>query len=61
MQEIEPGKSKARGEVLRQRESGHGLETTENTGNGSLLLGSPWEESCKSFRSGMAVEGCGHP
>jgi hypothetical protein len=29
MQEIEPKKSQARGEVLRRRESGHVLETTK--------------------------------
>jgi hypothetical protein len=59
MQEIEPRRSKASGEVLRQRESGHGLEDHENADSGSMLLGSPWEESCKSFRFGMAREGEG--
>jgi hypothetical protein len=28
-------------------------------GNSSLRLGALWEESCKSFRSGMAMEGKG--
>jgi hypothetical protein len=32
-----------------------------NVGNGSMRLGSLWEESCKSFRSGMAMEGVGIP
>jgi hypothetical protein len=57
MQRIEPENREARHEVLKLRKSGHGLETKKNFGNSSLLLGAPWEESCKSFRSGMAMEG----
>jgi hypothetical protein len=57
MQRIEPKNLEARHEVLRRRKSGHGLEANKNIGIGSMRLGSPWEESAKSFRSGIAVEG----
>jgi hypothetical protein len=60
MQRIELKNLEARSEVLRRRESGHGLETKKDVGNGSLRLGSPWEESAKSFRFGIAMEG-GYP
>ena len=61
MQQIEPKNLEARHEVLKRRKSGHGLEAKKNFADGSLRLGSLWEESAKSFRSGMAMEGEGIP